>query len=145
MCTLVLMTAGVQVGTAAVATAAGPAEVAVIPADTGQDFLPDRIAVAGATGFLHQYELTGPPLWTRYADGVTTVLDDLPIATAWQSAGGDEVWTTRQIPGHSIAGSLTVLDLGTSSWRTMERPATGTVTAVYGNTMLIRLRRGTAC
>jgi hypothetical protein len=139
-CAIVLTATGLQVGTTAAAAAAAPTEVKVIPADSATNFLPDRIWQALETGFVHRYTNDSPPMWTRYADGATTSLKDLVASQVhtWASAGGDVLWTTRSVPGHSTADSVTLLDLGTMTWRSLAKPSSGTVSAVYGSTMLIQ-------
>ena len=137
-CALVLTSAGLQVVATSAAAAAEPREIAVVRPDQPVTFLADRIQMAGATGFLHKYSLDGPPMWTRYSDGVTTALPDLQSIAldAWAPGGGDTVWTRSQVPGHSVAGSATGFDIGRMTWRTFEAPSTGLYN-LYGDTMLV--------
>jgi hypothetical protein len=122
-----------------------PVEVAVVAADTATSFQNDQVWVAGATGFLHRYTNSSALLWTRYADGATTVLSDLTgvNSSTLVYAGGDTVATTAQVPGHSAPDALTVLDLAQRSWRQLPMPTTGTYLAFYGSTMIVRAPAGT--
>jgi hypothetical protein len=142
---VVLVGVGVGVASHADAAAATPVEVAVVAADTATNFQNDQVWVAGATGFLHRYTNGSALLWTRYADGATTVLSDLtgvnPSTLVY--AGGDTVTTTAQVPGHSAPDALTVLDLAQRSWRQLPKPTTGTYLAFYGSTMIVRAPAGT--
>jgi hypothetical protein len=138
-CVFVLTTAGVSSAASAEAAPPEPSEVAVVPADAPTTFQADQLYVAGATGFLHRYKVDGPLLWTRYANGTTTPVSDLAGVDprSLLPAGGDTVSTTAAVPGHSVPGDLTVIDLGRMSWRQLALPASGTLLGFYGDTMLI--------
>jgi hypothetical protein len=123
-----------------------PTEVSTVAADPPSSYTPDQIYVTGATGFLHQYgqygEMISPLLWTRYADGVTTVMTELagvePLGL--KQAGGDVVTTTFTVPGHSVSGELTVLDLGTMAWQELPRPVSSDAgyLGFYGGAMVVQ-------
>ncbi|WP_122975885.1 FG-GAP repeat domain-containing protein [Actinoplanes teichomyceticus] len=126
------------------ASAAAPSEVTVIPSDIIEHYATDRVGFAGETGFLHQYTTNDSWLWTRYADGATrtvTALDGLP-ASYLVRAGGDRIRILADVAGHTVAGALTVLDLGTDSWLHPALPTNAAMLAYFSDTMLIRSRTG---
>jgi hypothetical protein len=125
-------------------TAAAPAEVSVVAADPAANYTSDQVYVAGATGFLHRYgTTTSPILWTRYADGVTTAIPELATVDPLKltPAGGDVVTTAATVPGHSVTGKLTVLDLSTMTWQQLPHPVISdgaAYVAYYGDAMVVQ-------
>jgi hypothetical protein len=124
-------------------TAAAPTEVSVVAADAAANYTSDQVYVAGVTGFLHRYgTTTSPVLWTRYADGVTTAIPELAkVSPAMLTpAGGDVVTTASTVPGHSVSGELTVLDLSTMVWQQLPHPmlGDGVYVGYYGDAMVVQ-------
>ncbi|GLW32198.1 FG-GAP repeat domain-containing protein [Actinoplanes regularis] len=141
-CCAFLVTSGLTAVSALPAHAAAtPSEVTVVPAYASTDYLTDLVTIAGATGFLHQYSTTSPWLWTRYADGATQAVPDLAgvSAGALIRAGEDRVRVTATIPGHTLEGTLNVLDLSTGAWLHPALPTGGTLLTYSVDTMLVRL------
>ena len=90
------------------AHAAEPAEVAIIPADSLATYQTDLLWFAGETGFLHQRTTKSPVLWTTYTDRVTRVVPELAGLGLYRTvpAGGDAVYFTYPVPGHSSSTSF---------------------------------------
>ncbi|GIF09545.1 FG-GAP-like repeat-containing protein [Actinoplanes siamensis] len=137
----VLSLAGPVPASAAPAAPPAPSEVTVVPAYTSTDILTDLVVFAGRTGFLHQYSTNAPWLWTRYSDGVTRTVPDLAGVTApgLDKAGGDRVRVKVDVPGHTVAGAVNLLDLTTGDWLHPALPDDGTFVTFSGDTMVVRL------
>ncbi|MBL7257314.1 FG-GAP repeat domain-containing protein [Paractinoplanes lichenicola] len=153
----VVLAAGVTV-TPAAGAAATPAEIRVVAAPSYPAYPWDTPVFAGETGFLHQRQPSTPWLWSTYADGRTTEVEELKGVAADElySAGGDTVVPTVSAPGHPVSSTTAAaLDLSTMTWRKLtingtqpafERFLGGSIVAVTGTfpNVKVELRRPAA-
>ncbi|MEV6365959.1 VCBS repeat-containing protein [Micromonospora musae] len=133
---------------AAAEPGAAPREIAVFPESEATVPAHEAIIFAGVSGFLHQHNISGEYLWTRYDTGATVPVPDLAGVkpSSLKPAGGDFVSTRFQVPAKPAPGKVSVLDLSDQSWQQWAVP-TGSngyaVLSVYGRTvMAVKLSGG---
>ncbi|KUL38989.1 FG-GAP repeat domain-containing protein [Actinoplanes awajinensis] len=126
------------------AAAATPAELTVIPADITDTYATDLIGFAGQTGFLHRYTIDDSWLWTRYADRATRAVPELDghFSSHFVPVGGDRIRMLVDVAGHTQAGALNVLDLGSGAWLHPVLPTDASLVAYLNGTMLVRAKSG---
>lgn len=147
-CATVLVAASGSVPAAQAAPVTTPAvtEDAVIPPDPPSSTVDDYVAMAGATGFLHQYNFSSQYLWTDYATGTTAPVPILAgVNLGWITpAGGDTIsfWGTWPF---NPAGDVSELDLADMTWQHWALPTDeGSlgVLGVFGNSALVAAHPG---
>jgi FG-GAP-like repeat len=111
---------------------------AVIPPDSAPAAIDDQVLMAGATGFLHQYDFSGKYLWTDYATGHTVTVPALAGVSLGEftSAGGDSV-AVINAQAINTAGEVSELDLADMTWQHWTVPAGHLVLGVFGNSVLV--------
>jgi hypothetical protein len=136
-----LSTAGTPLVAHARVAATAVTQDAVIPADAALRAVDDQIVMAGATGFLHQYNYSSQYLWTDYATGTTVPVPAL-AQTAFWPAGGDSVFI-HAVGANSPYG-LTMLDLATMTAQKWTFPAGYLAAEVGGDSALAYTSSGGA-
>lgn len=143
---------GAMPGAAARAAVAVPLTAAVtqdgvIPADPAPAAIEDQVKMAGATGFLHQYNRSSQYLWTDYATGQSAAVPALAGPGigpgGYLAAGGDSVARVIQ-PSLIAAGDVSDLDLATMTTRHWAVPAGTVVRGVVDDSVLLQVRSSTA-
>ena len=139
LCASVFMAAPSAVPAAQAGSRSGPplvTQVAVIPPDPAPAVIEDKVVMAGATGFLHQYKFSDQYLWTDYATGHTVTVPALPVPNLapFTPAGGDSVAVVNK-QANGGAGEVSEFDLADMTWTHWTVPAGHWVLGVFGNSV----------
>lgn len=125
----------------AIVVQGGVTQDAVIPPDPAPAAVEDQVKLAGATGFLHQYNWSSQYLWTDYTSGQSVAvpaLAGLGIG-GFLLAGGDSVALVKQ-PSATAAGDVSDLNLATMTTRHWAVPANTFVRGVAGGSVFLQVR-----